>query len=68
MASSLGTEKRWVTDLENQNIDGSRRLRHLLMTCADPIETIKNFQERNSIKVHVKSCTVLIQCFVFIAP
>lgn len=48
---SSGTEKRWVTDLENQNIDGSRKLRHLLMTCADPIDTIKNFQERNSIKV-----------------
>uniref|UniRef100_A0A915Q538 VHS domain-containing protein n=1 Tax=Setaria digitata TaxID=48799 RepID=A0A915Q538_9BILA len=44
-------EKRWVTDLENQNIDGSKRLRHLLTTCADPIETIKNFQERNSIKL-----------------
>ncbi|VBB29488.1 unnamed protein product [Acanthocheilonema viteae] len=51
MTSSSGTEKRWVTDLENQNIDGSKRLRHLLMTCADPIDTIKNFQERNSIKL-----------------
>ncbi|KAM3726311.1 Negative elongation factor [Dirofilaria immitis] len=50
-AASFNMEKRWVTDLENQNIDGSRRLRHLLMTCADPIETIKNFQERNSIKL-----------------
>ncbi|VDP11929.1 unnamed protein product [Onchocerca flexuosa] len=49
----VSMEKRWVTDLENQNIDGSRRLRHLLMTCADPIETIKNFQERNSIKLPV---------------
>ncbi|VDK61531.1 unnamed protein product [Onchocerca ochengi] len=49
----VNMEKRWVTDLENQNIDGSRRLRHLLMTCADPIETIKNFQERNSIKLPV---------------
>ncbi|CAG9541115.1 unnamed protein product [Cercopithifilaria johnstoni] len=51
MTSSADTEKRWVTDLENQNIDGSRRLRHLLMTCSDPIDTIKNFQERNSIKL-----------------
>ncbi|MCP9266021.1 Target of Myb protein 1 [Dirofilaria immitis] len=58
-------EKRWVTDLENQNIDGSRRLRHLLMTCADPIETIKNFQERNSIKVYVDvapfQCSALLR-------
>ncbi|VDK88042.1 unnamed protein product [Litomosoides sigmodontis] len=52
MASSSGeTEKRWVTDLENQNIDGSRRLQHLLMTCSDPIDTIKDFQKRNSIKL-----------------
>lgn len=38
-------------DLENHGIDGSFRLKHLLTTCSDPIETIKEFQERNSIKL-----------------
>lgn len=50
-ATPSSSDKRWVTDLENQNIDGSRRLRHLLTTCADPIQTIRTFQEKNSIKL-----------------
>ncbi|VDN01221.1 unnamed protein product [Thelazia callipaeda] len=50
-SSSANSDKQWVTDLENQNIDGCKKLRHLLMTCADPIATIKDFQERNSIRL-----------------
>lgn len=64
-AAPSSSDKRWVTDLENQNIDGSRRLRHLLTTCADPIQTIRTFQEKNSIKVEFwLKHGFVAQCFV----
>ncbi|KHN85130.1 Negative elongation factor B [Toxocara canis] len=45
------SDRHWVVDLENHGIDGSYKLKHLLTTCADPIETIKEFQEKNGVKV-----------------
>uniref|UniRef100_A0A914ZVJ2 Negative elongation factor B n=3 Tax=Parascaris univalens TaxID=6257 RepID=A0A914ZVJ2_PARUN len=50
-SSSSISERQWIVDLENHGIDGSFRLKHLLTTCSDPIETIKEFQERNSINL-----------------
>lgn len=50
---STAADRQWVIDLENENIDASRKLRQLLTTCIDPIETIKSFQERNSIRVSI---------------
>uniref|UniRef100_A0A0N5A9J0 Cofactor of BRCA1 n=1 Tax=Syphacia muris TaxID=451379 RepID=A0A0N5A9J0_9BILA len=51
MSSSQSLDKQWVTDIENQGVDGPVRLKHLLTTCSDPIATIKDFQEKNSIKL-----------------
>ena len=50
MGSASSPGKQWLMDLENHGIDGSCRLKHLLTTCSDPIATIKEFQEKNSIK------------------
>ncbi|VDK53274.1 unnamed protein product [Anisakis simplex] len=50
-SSTSASDRQWVVDLENYGIDGSFKLKHLLTTCSDPIETIKEFQEKNGLKV-----------------
>lgn len=52
-ASGSGSDsgKKRVMDLESQNTDGAGRLRELLASSADPIQTIREFQEKNDIKV-----------------
>lgn len=49
--SASDSDKKRVTDLENQNIDGAGKLRELLASSADPIQTIREFQEKNDIKL-----------------